>query len=270
MTRSKFTVVIPSYNRGSYIKKAIHSVLDQSYTQWKLLIMDDASTDDTIKQVEPYLKDERIRLITLSQNEGISYVLNRALLEVDTPYFIQLDSDDWLSKHCLKEFHMATKKHPGAALYYGNVRMWMKNKTGNWKVFKRIHHRPFQNKLQFLLYMTYMLHPRCYLTDALRQVGGWETSDPYGGRIMEDRRMVVKLMEKYRVHWINRYLYNRRKHSNQLTNHADFQARNVLRKRLVTTSLRKWGNRYEPVFALRKGLLIVKRLIPLKKKRVGD
>lgn len=270
MTEAKFTVVIPSYNRGNYIKKAIRSVLEQSYSHWKLLIIDDASTDDSLLQVEPFLKDERIRLIARSQNEGISHVLNRALQEVDTPYFVQLDSDDWLSKDSLKEFHKAAKKHPGAALFYGNVLLWTKNKKDKWKVRKRIVHRPFRNKLQFLLYMTYMLHPRCYLTDALRQAGGWETSDPYGGRMMEDRRMVVKLMETHRVHWINRFLYNRRKHARQLTHHGAFEARNELRKSLVVGSLKKWGNLYKPVFAKRNGLLIVKRLIPLKKKRVGD
>lgn len=270
MMEAKFTVVIPSYNRGSYIKKAIRSVIEQSYSQWKLLIIDDASADDTLEQVEPYLKDGRIRLIALSENVGISHVLNRALREVDTPYLVQLDSDDWLSKDCLKEFDKAARKHPEAALLYGNVRMWTKNRSGRWVVFKKIKHRPFRNKLQFLLYMTYMLHPRCYLADALRKAGGWETNDPYGGRIMEDRRMVVKLMEKHRVHWINRFLYNRRKHVNQLTNHRDFEARNVLRKRLVTTSLKRWGNRYKPVFAKRNGLLIVKRLIPRQMIRGSD
>lgn len=266
MSKAKFTVVIPTFNRAAYIKKAIKSVQKQSFKRWKLLIIDDASTDDTAKVVEPYLKDSRIRLITLKENVGISHVLNRALKEMDTKYFVQLDSDDWLSKDALKRFHLASKKDPKAALLYGNIRMWKQNKHGKWKMFKSIRHRSFRNKYQFLVYMTYMLHPRCYKTQALRKVGGWETNDPYTGRIMEDRRMVVKLMEKYRIRWINQFLYHRRKHTKQLTRREAYSARNELRRKLVVHSLQKWGNRFKPVFGYRRGYLIVKRLIPRRKK----
>ncbi|WP_134699034.1 glycosyltransferase family A protein [Ammoniphilus sp. YIM 78166] len=268
MTKAKFTVVIPSYNRAEFIEQAIESVLEQTYDKWKLLIIDDASTDDTVKKVEPYLKDERIRLVCLDRNQGISSVLNRALEEVDTEAFVQLDSDDWLDSDALRRFSKAMKEDPSAALYYGNVRMWAQRSSGKWKVIKRVRHRKFDNKYQFLCYMTYMLHPRCYRTEAVREVGGWETDDPYGGRIMEDRRMVLKLIERYPLHWINKTLYNRRKHRLQLTKKEDFQMRNQLRKELVSRSLSNWGNEYSPVFGYRGGLLIVKRLLHRKKSKM--
>lgn len=264
MGQANITVVITAYNRASYIEHAIRSVLKQTYAKWKLLIMDDASSDDTVARVQPYLHDKRIRLITLEKNEGISRVLNRALKEVDTEAFVQLDSDDWLEKTALKRFVKAMKRNPKAALYYGNVRMWREGRDGKWKPFKNIRHRPFHSKYQFLVYMTYMLHPRCYRTEAVRKVGGWETDDPNEGRLMEDRRMVVKLIEKYRVHWIDQFLYNRRKHRNQLTHQDAIQARNQLRRQLVIRSLKRWGNHYKPVFGYRGGLLIIKRLMPRK------
>ncbi|MEW9669826.1 glycosyltransferase family 2 protein [Ammoniphilus sp. 3BR4] len=273
MTKAKLTVVIPSYNRAEFIERAIRSVLSQTYKNWKLLIVDDASTDDTEKRIEPYLKDNRIRFIALDKNVGISHVMNRALEEVDTEAFVQLDSDDWLDRDALRQFSKAMKRNPQAALYYGNVRMWVEQKNGRLKQFKTVRHRQFHTKYQFLCYMTYMLHPRCYRTEAVRNAGAWETNDEYDGRFMEDRRMVMKLIERHPVHWINKTLYNRIKHRQQLTNKEAFRIRNQLRKDLVNHSLRSWGNQYSPVFGYRGGLLIVKRLIINKKQsnvQVGD
>ncbi len=262
MTKARFTIVIPTYNRANFIEKAIKSVFAQKDSKWKLLIVDDASTDKTSDAIKPYLTDNRVRLISLDKNQGISHVMNRALKEVDTDFFIQLDSDDWLSKSALKAFSKAIKRNPKAALYYGNVRMWTESKDGKWKKRRTIRHKQFNNKYEFLKYMTYMLHPRCYRTEAVRKAGGWETNDPYNGRIMEDRRMVVKLIENHPVHWIDKTLYNRRKHRRQLTNREDFKARNYLRRELVIHSLRKWGDHYIPIFGYRGGLLIVKDFRP--------
>lgn len=258
------TVVIPSYNRADYISKAIESVKKQSCPAWKLLIIDDASTDQTLKRIAPYLVDPRIRLIALSENKGISHVLNHALNEIDTDYFLQLDSDDWLEKSALAQIAKAIREKPNAALYYGNVRMWEEGEQGAFRKARVIHHRSFSTKYQFLSYMTYMLHPRCYRTAAVRAVGGWETDDPFEGRMMEDRRMCVKLIEHYPFYWINQILYNRRKHRDQLTNLKSIQMRNQLRRQLVLRSLKKWGNHFEPVFGYRHGFLIVKKFVSKK------
>ncbi|RKD25768.1 hypothetical protein BEP19_02165 [Ammoniphilus oxalaticus] len=270
MNEAPFTVVIPAYNRADTIKQSIRSVQQQTFDQWKLLIIDDASTDKTVEKIKPFLSDPRIRFLSLPKNKGISHALNYALQEVDTPYFIQLDSDDRLAKQALRYFHKALEKDPEAALFYGNVSLWRKNKGQKWVRVKRIRHRSFDDKYQFLTYMTYMLHPRCYRTEAVRSVGGWETDDPYEGRMMEDRRMVIKLIERYPIRWIDRELYYRRIHGKQLTNRANVRARNELRRRLVNNSLQKWGDHYQAVFGYRHGYLIVKQLIPQKKEEAGE
>jgi len=265
MTDARFTVVIPSYNRADYIEYAIRSVLYQNLRQWKLLIVDDASTDDTIERVRPYLADPRIRLLALPVNRGISHALNAALRHVDTEAFVQLDSDDWLEVDALEQFAKAMDLHPEAALYYGNIRMWKQNEDGYWGVSRIVRHRAFEDKYDFLVYMKYMLHPRCYRTASVRSVGGWDTNDPYDGRFMEDRRMCVKLIGKYRFYWIDRILYNRRRHARQLTSESSIPFRNRLRRELVLRTLEQWGNQYRPVFGYRKRWLIVKKLKPVEK-----
>lgn len=256
-----FTVVIPLYNRESYIAKAIRSVIRQTYSGWEILIINDASTDGSASIASAFTKEDAIRLINLKTNVGISKVMNMAMKHVTTPYLVQLDSDDWLEPNALEILAKACAAHPEAALIYGNSQMWWEQK-GKVTTKKNIRHRQFKNKMDFLIHFDYMLTPRCYKTSALKAVGGWEINDPFGGRIMEDRRMCMKLIDRFPHQWINRNLYNSLKHGRQLTSAKNIKKRNVLRKRLVLTYLKKWGNHHRPVFGYtRSGYLIVKRLM---------
>ena len=55
-----FSIIIPTYNRAFFLPNAIGSIINQKYTNWELIIIDDGSTDNTKEVVKPYLKDERI------------------------------------------------------------------------------------------------------------------------------------------------------------------------------------------------------------------
>jgi O-antigen biosynthesis protein len=90
------TVIIPTYNRADLVKGAIESVLAQSYSQWELLVVDDASTDETSTILQG-MSDERIRYIRHSQNRGGSAARNTGLAQAKGAYIAFLDSDDeWL------------------------------------------------------------------------------------------------------------------------------------------------------------------------------
>ncbi|GAB7387571.1 glycosyltransferase family A protein [Bacillaceae bacterium] len=270
MDKPLFTVVIPCYNREKTVEKAIRSVLCQTFSRWKLLIVDDASTDRSREKIEPFLRDPRIRLLRLPKNVGISKVMNRALREIDTPYFVQLDSDDWLERDALAEFAKAIGKADGrTALFYGNIKM-MQKRNGKWRVKRCIRHRPFKDKYDFLQYLTYMLHPRCYRTEAVRSVGGWDTDDPYEGRLMEDRRICLKLIERYPFYWIDKFLYNRRKHKLQLTNPQWMKKRNFMRRYVIENCLQKWGNEYRPVYRWKNGYLVIEKLAKKSPLEGGD
>lgn len=268
MNKPLFTVVIPTYNRAKYICKAIQSVLKQTYSGWKLLIMDDASTDNTRKQIEPYLIYPNVQYYCMEENSGISKVMNKALTLVDTPYLVQVDSDDWLPKRSLAILARHIKKAKrNYALYYGNVNLWRVNRRMKYRKAFLIRHREFKQKYDFLTYNHWMVAPRCYRVSALHKVGGWDTSDRYGGRIMEDRRIILRLIERYPVKWIDQVLYNRTKHQNQLTDPQSKKKRNLLRRRTFRYYLRRWGNEYRPEYGYKNGYLIIKKLKPVKKRR---
>jgi len=92
------TVIIPTYNRAHLIRDAIDSVLNQTYIEFELLIIDDHSTDDTKEVVEAY-KDKRIKYLINSRTKGAQGARNTGLYAAKGEWVAMLDSDDvWLPK----------------------------------------------------------------------------------------------------------------------------------------------------------------------------
>lgn len=102
------SIILPTYNRSNYLERAIKSVLDQSFQEWELIIVDDASTDDTFKVLKKWQeKDGRIKVLRNKKNNysanGISKNLNDGIHIAKGKYIARLDDDDyWCHKDKLK------------------------------------------------------------------------------------------------------------------------------------------------------------------------
>jgi glycosyltransferase involved in cell wall biosynthesis len=92
LNNPKVTVLMPAYNAGKYIGEAIASVLEQSFTDFELLIINDGSTDDTEKIIRSF-KDPRIVLMS-QENKGVSAALNLGLSYARANYIARFDADD--------------------------------------------------------------------------------------------------------------------------------------------------------------------------------
>lgn len=88
----QITVLMPAYNAVKYIVPAIESVLQQSFSNFELLIINDGSTDDTENMIHSF-SDERIKLIT-QPHQGIAAALNLGLLNASAPLIARFDADD--------------------------------------------------------------------------------------------------------------------------------------------------------------------------------
>ncbi len=95
------TVVIPTYNRAKLIKTPVKSVLNQTYANWELIIVDDGSTDDTEEVLKELLKDERINYY-YKKNGGVSSARNLGIKKAKGKYIAFLDSDDEFEKEKLE------------------------------------------------------------------------------------------------------------------------------------------------------------------------
>lgn len=87
---------MPTYNAAPYIIEAVESVLNQTFTDWELLIVDDCSTDDSVQLIEErYDGEQRVSLISLEQNQGAGIARNIAIDRAKGRYIAFLDSDDF-------------------------------------------------------------------------------------------------------------------------------------------------------------------------------
>lgn len=97
MDEELISIITPTYNCGKFIGETIETVLNQTYKNWEMIIVDDASKDDTEEVVSTY-KDPRIRYIRLTENSGAAIARTRAMQEAKGKYMAFLDSDDlWKS-----------------------------------------------------------------------------------------------------------------------------------------------------------------------------
>lgn len=91
------SIIMPSYNTAGFIDETINSVLDQTYENWELIIVDDCSTDETDAVIAPFLSDSRIKYYKNEVNSGAAVSRNRALREAQGHWIAFLDSDDlWM------------------------------------------------------------------------------------------------------------------------------------------------------------------------------
>ena len=107
----KVTVLMPVYNVGAYVDKAIRSILRQTYQDFVLLIMDDGSTDDTAARVMRF-RDARIRYERNERNLGLADNLNRGLSLIDTEYVARFDGDDIAEPDWLEANMQVLESHP--------------------------------------------------------------------------------------------------------------------------------------------------------------
>lgn len=106
------SVVMPVYNTKEYVGKAIQSILDQTFSDFEFLIIDNGSTDGSGDVIARYAQaDSRIRVIHNEKNVFIAEARNRALELVQGEYLNLIDSDDWVLPDMLETMYSRAKEH---------------------------------------------------------------------------------------------------------------------------------------------------------------
>ncbi len=121
---SLISVIIPTYNQGDFLPRAIKSVLEQTFQNFELIIVDDASTDNTEEVVKKFQEeDERIKYKRHQKNKGGNAARNTGLRNAKGEYIAFLDSDDeWLSRKLEKQLEVFEKpNNANLALVYSGA-----------------------------------------------------------------------------------------------------------------------------------------------------
>ena len=118
------TVILPTWNRAKWLKTSIESVLSQTFQDFELIVVDDASTDSTGKILESY--SGKIRTILLPENLGVSAARNTAIVQSDSKWIAFLDSDDYWHAEKLEKQIKQTRLCPEYQIHFTDE-IWIRN-----------------------------------------------------------------------------------------------------------------------------------------------
>src|SRR3954465_13780905 len=118
--RPRVSVVIPLFNYGHFLKECVNSILAQEGVELDVLIVDDASTDDSLDVAYSIAeRDHRVRVRANRHNMGMVPTINEALWEVDGEYIAKFDADDILAPGALARATALLDAHPSVGFAYG-------------------------------------------------------------------------------------------------------------------------------------------------------
>lgn len=196
----RFSVIIPLFNKAPYVKKALNSVLAQSFRDFELIVVDDGSSDDSYAIVKELLDGYTGNSQLIHQdNAGVSTARNNGVASAHGDYLCFLDADDWWAPNYLERMNWFIKEYPEARIYGTNY-YYIKNgrqsicvttaETGYINYCK-----VYAEKLQMPLWTGATCLPRSIFLE----MGGFKPQLKLG----EDFCLWIKVALKYKVAFLN-------------------------------------------------------------------
>lgn len=172
------TVAIPSYNHAKYIAETIQSALDQTFQDFEILIVDDASTDNSIEVIKKF-NDKRIRLIESQKNQGVCKTTDLCVENALGKYISLIASDDVMEKTKLEKQVNFLEQNPNYGAVFSGMEVIDENSRTNFKKTKKytkVFEKENRNRFEWLNYFFY--NGNCLAatsllgkSEALRDVG---------------------------------------------------------------------------------------------------
>jgi glycosyltransferase involved in cell wall biosynthesis len=207
------TVVIPAYNRVDYIEQTIDSVLDQTYPEVQLIVIDDGSSDGTHEKIEAYGNRLELRTHPGHVNKGQSASINLGLRQARGKYIAILDSDDYWAPEKLDVQVHFLEKNPDIGLVYTNG--YAVNAEGEviYQIYGNNHKE--NNDADAVLLDCYILLPQNSLVrkSVYDNAGFFEESY----RSAQDHDMLIRIAEITRFAYLQDFLFFYRRHSGSIS-----------------------------------------------------
>lgn len=253
MTDPKLSVVMSCYNAQGTVQKAIDSIVNQSFTEFEFIIIDDASSDNTLEILSQYQKqDKRITILTNESNQGLSYSLNRGIQQARTPIIARMDADDISYSSRLQFQYDFMQDHPEVDILGTAVRYVDKSnkpvKTMSLPTEDRdIKKRVFRKTLVF--------HPTVMIRKEVYEQHGYYDPEL---RWAEDADLWYRLYDKVIFHNLPDVL-------------LDYTIKSKINHKILTNNLRvKWKNLNRRGKTFRYMPLLIKEIFTLSIRRVKN
>lgn len=229
----KVSVIMPAYNGEKYIKTAVDSILNQSFTDFELIIINDASTDATEDILLSY-GDERIVYLKNGKNLGVAGTLNRGLSVACGEYVARMDADDISEPERLEQQVAYMDAHPDTVVCGTDVTIFGEGMEPQMGSFPK-----GDGKIKTtLLFVSPFVHPSVMVRTAALRGGGFCYEEDY--EKVEDYRLWIRLSHVGAFANLPQRLLRYRVHPGQVTA-VSSQAQHEGRLRLAAELLPKLG-----------------------------
>src|SRR5215217_782870 len=220
----KITVLMAAYNAENFIEKSIKSIVDQTFTDFELLIINDGSSDKTVEIAKKF-DDSRIRIIENDKNRGLVYTRNKGLKEALGEYIAILDSDDVAVKNRLELQYNFLLQYPEVVLCGGHaIAVDHDGKQIPSNLFTMPHGQE-EVKMQMLFLNTFVNSTVMFRALIVKELGGYRDYAP-----AEDYELFTRIAEKYPIDNLDTVLVEYRIHHNNTSKlQSDLGDRNVRR-----------------------------------------
>jgi glycosyltransferase involved in cell wall biosynthesis len=211
-----FSVIIPLYNKSEYITACLNSIINQTYPDFEIIIVNDGSTDDGIKKVYKLLDNSQNSMLNIhhkikislinQENSGVSTARNNGVNVANNDYIAFLDADDWWDIHFLEEMKTLIENFPDAGLYGCNFyyakngRFIIKDKgfSNEFNMGYINYFKTFGKTFSVLINCSFVVIPR----KNLNETGGFNPKLKYG----EDFDLWARIALKNKVAYLNKPL----------------------------------------------------------------
>lgn len=238
------TVLMVTYNASTYIYESINSVLNQTFTDFELLIYNDGSTDNT-QDIVNSINDARIKYIHNETNKGLFYARNAALNAALGRYIAILDSDDIARPERLSIQYDFMEKNPSVALCGSNAIVIDSHGEIIDKTINKRKLRKANFKAELFFTNIFVNSSTIFRKDIALRAGGYRDMAP-----VEDYDLFIRIAEKHAIFVYNQaFVYYRRHNNNVSTKQSKIGDSYLLEiKKNQLDALNVAGNKYGHIF----------------------
>jgi len=203
----EISVYITNHNYGNYLNLSIKSVLNQTFKDFELIILDDGSTDNSIKILSKFKNNKKIRII-YQKNEGMIKSINTAIKASKGRFVLRLDADDYLNKNALLVLYNEIVKNKGVGLVYSDYYL-VDKKNSILKLEKVLDYFGSKKKINF------PAHGACSLIrkNFLEEVNFYDQRF----KRQDGVDLWYKFINRYKINKVNLPLFYYRQHSTNLS-----------------------------------------------------
>ncbi len=220
---------MPYYNAAAFLNEAVSSILNQTFSDFELIILDDASTDESVDIIQQHLDDPRVRYYRNEKNQGIVHNLNKGLSLARADIIARMDGDDVAELNRFELQYNFLQHHPDIAAVGSYVRIIDENGV---VIDQRTKLTDVEAIRQTVLVYSPLVHPAAmYRRDIIAKVGGYRQQYLYN----EDIDLWYRLIGNgYAISNVPEYLLRYRYHGASTAHRAAQNAKQLYRLRKET------------------------------------